>query len=62
VREREAAWIVIKENEKEKEKRMQEKENDKLVAQRLQEDYAKEIEKKDQKRADEWAAREAKIQ
>ncbi len=28
----------------------------------MQEDYIKELERKEQKRADEWAAREAKIQ
>lgn len=54
--------VIIRENEKNKEKRMKEKELEKLHAQKLQEEYIREMDKKEKQRAEEWAAREARIQ
>lgn len=41
---------------------MKEKELEKLHAQKLQEEYIREMDKKEKQRAEEWAAREARIQ
>lgn len=54
--------MVIKENEKEKEKRMMEKEKEKLKQQKIIEEYNRMLDRQEKKRADEWAAREARIQ
>jgi len=62
MKEREQAKIIIQENEKEKLNRLKEKEADRQLQIKLQEDYIKELDRKDKQRADEWAAREAKIQ
>lgn len=60
--EREQAWVVIKENEEEKRKRLQDRETEKVHAQKLQADYSRMEDEKERKRAGEWAAREARIQ
>lgn len=54
--------MVIKENEKDKEQRLIDKEKERLHAIKLQELYVQEQDRKDQQRADEWAARENRIQ
>ena len=61
-KERENAWKVIRENEQEKVKRMQEKEEERLKQIQLIDDYNKTLDVQDKKRADEFAAREARIQ
>ena len=60
--ERSAAWQVIKENEEEKKKKLDVKEKERLEAVKMQEDYCKLQDQQDKKRADEWEARERKIQ
>lgn len=53
---------MIKENEEEKKKRVLEREAEKKRAVEMLEEFEKQEEIKEKKRADEWAAREAKIQ
>ena len=60
--ERQQAWVVIKDNEEEKRKRLQDRETEKLQAIKLQEDYGKLMDENDRKRAAEWAAKEKRIQ
>lgn len=59
--QRAAAWVVIKENEEEKKKRVQERETEKQNAVLMLKEFERMEEMKEKKRADEWAAREAKI-
>ena len=59
--QRAAAWVVIKENEEEKKKRVQERETEKQNAVLMLKEFERMEEIKEKKRADEWAAREAKI-
>mmetsp|Transcript_4448 Transcript_4448/g.6579 ORF Transcript_4448/g.6579 Transcript_4448/m.6579 type:complete len:133 (+) Transcript_4448:1755-2153(+) len=61
MKQRQIAQKVIKENEQEKEKRMKEKEEEKEKQLKITEEYNRMLDAQDQKRADEWAAREAKI-
>ena len=61
LKQRELAQKVIKENEKEKEKRLKEKEVEKEKQNKIIEEYNKMIDLQEKKRAEEWAAREAKI-
>lgn len=53
---------VIRDNEKDKRRRLAQKEKERLGAIKLQEDYIKELDRKDKQRADEYAAREQRIQ
>ena len=59
--EKEQAWKVIRENEAEKEKRAIEKQKEKDKQNRIIEEYNKMIDAQEKKRAEEWAAREARI-
>lgn len=53
---------MIKENQVEKQRRIEIKEAEKAHAQQLIADAVKHAEEQDQRRADEWAAREQRIQ
>jgi len=61
-RAREAAWVVIRENEVEKEKRQLAKEADQQDQIKITAEYNKMLDKQEKNRADEWAKREARIQ
>ena len=61
VKERAAAKVIFQENEKNKQHRLKEKEADKQHQVKLQEDYIKELDRKDKMRADEWNLREQRI-
>jgi hypothetical protein len=61
VNEREQAQLVILENEQAKVKLMAEKERERALENRAIEEYNRMLEVQDQKRAQEWKAREEKI-
>ncbi len=60
--ERDACLKVIKENDVEKQRRLGEQEYDRMKQVKVQEEYNAMLDKQEKQRADEWAAREQRIQ
>lgn len=60
--ERDYCMKVIKENDVEKQRRLGEQEQDRVKQVKVQEEYNAMLDKQDKQRADEWTAREQRIQ
>ena len=61
-KERDQAWRIINENELYKQKQLLEKAKEKEKDNKIMQDYNKFLDEQEKRRADEWAARENRIQ